>query len=176
MPTIPPPPTQLTAELVRSDGERTKVYMDGWMRRVELYFKTGQVSIVISRPDKGVIWSLTPQTKTFSQAKLPEHLERTFDPYTLWDWTEDGAEMIDGRRCRRFVGRYLAEMGSVGSAHEICFVDAETGVHRRVITYDKNGMMALTIDCLNAVVGPPPRAVFEMPEGYKRGYHRRKRC
>jgi hypothetical protein len=149
--------------------------MDGRMLRVERHLATGQVSIFISRPDKSVIWQLTPESKTYSQTKIPDNFERILDPYTLCDWTEDGAEIIDGRRCRRFVGRYLDALGPVGSAHEVCFVDSETGVRRRAVTYDKNGKLALTVDCLNAVVGPPPQTVFEMPEEYKRGYHKRKR-
>jgi hypothetical protein len=176
MPAIPPQPTQFAGEIVRSDGERSKVYVDGRMLRVERHLPAGQVSIIISRPDKRVIWALTPESKTYSQTKLPDNFERIIDPLTLCDWTEDGAEVIDGRRCRRFVGRYVEALGPAGSAHEICFVDAETGVRRRMITYDKNGKLALTVDCLNAVVGPPPRTVFEMPADYKRGYHRRARC
>jgi hypothetical protein len=124
---------------------------------------------------QGVIWSLTPESKTYSQTKFPDNYGRFLDPRTRCDWTEEGIEIIEGRRCRRFVGHYLDALGPVGSAHEICFIDAETGVHSRVVTYDKEGKLALTVDCLNAVVGPPPRSVFEMPEGYKRAYHKRKR-
>jgi hypothetical protein len=176
MPAIPPPPTQLIADLVRSDdGNRSRIYMDGWMRRIEVRDHNGQASIIITRPDKGLIWMLSPDTKTYQQSKLPKNFERAFDPYTVCDWTEDGIEIIDGRRCRRFVGRYLSTIGPVGLAHEFVFIDAKTGVHRRTVTYDKNGKLGITCDCLNATVGPPPPSVFEMPKGYKRGYHRRKR-
>jgi hypothetical protein len=175
MSTLPPLPARYSAEVVRSDGDRTILYVDGWMRRLEIYPKTGHPTIVISRPDKGVIWSFTPHAKTYSQAKLPRGLERAFDPDTLYDWTEDGTEMIDGRRCRRFVGRYREPSGPIGDAHEVCCVDSNTGMRRRVVSFDVNGDLALTIDYLNAKVGRPSLAVFEMPEGYKRGYHRRKR-
>jgi outer membrane lipoprotein-sorting protein len=175
MPILPPFPKSYTVEMVRSDGDRTMLYVDGWTRRLEMYPKTGQSTIVISRPDKRVIWSLCPETKTYSQAKLPAGLERAFDPDTLYDWSEDGAEMIDGRRCRRFIGIYREARGPIGDAHEVCFVDAKTGMRRRVVSYDVKGKQALTIDYLNSKVGPPRRDTFEMPEGYKRGYHRRKR-
>jgi hypothetical protein len=168
-------PTRYSAEIVRSDGGRTILYVDGWTRKLEMYPKTGRPSIVISRPDKGVIWSLTPDTKTYSQTKLPPELEHAFNPDTLCDWTEDGAEMIDGRKFRRFIGRYREASGPIGEAHEVCFVDAKNGMRRRMVTFNVNGERVLTIDCLNAKVGPPPREVFEMPEGYKRGYHRRTR-
>lgn len=48
-------------------------------------------------------------------------------------------------------------------------------MRRRMDSYDVKGELVATIDYLNAKVGPPPRQVFEMPLGYKRGYHRRKR-
>ena len=173
MPTLPPLPKSYTAEVVRSDGDRMILYVDGWMRRVELYPKSGGPSIVISRPDKHVTWSLSPETKTYSQAKMPDGMERAFDADTLYDWCEKGMEMIDGRRCRRFVGRYHEAVGPVGKAHEVCFVDAKTCMPRRVVTHDAKGEIALTIDCVNAKVGIPPRRVFELPEGYKRSYRRK---
>jgi uncharacterized protein (DUF2141 family) len=43
-----------------------------------------------------------------------------------------------------------------------------------LVSYDVKGKLALTIDYLKAKVGSPPAAVFEIPEGYKRSYHRRK--
>lgn len=172
---LPPFPESYTTEMVHSDGDRTLLYVDGWLRRLEMYPKGGRTSIIISRSDKRVIWSLTPDTKTYSQGKMPEGMERAFDPDTLYDWSEDGTETIDGRRCRRFVGRYRETGGRIGDAHEVCFVDAKTGMRRRVDSYDGKGKLVATIDYLNAKVGPPPRHVFEMPAGYKRSYHRRKR-
>jgi hypothetical protein len=83
--------------------------------------------------------------------------------------------MIDGRRCRRFIGIYREASGPLGDAHELYFIDAKTGMRRRVMTFDVKGKLVLTIDYLNAKIGPPPRDVFEIPQGYKRGYHRRRR-
>ncbi len=175
METLPPLPTRFTAELTRSDGERTILYIDGWMRRLDMHPKIGPPTIVISRPDKGVIWSLDPLNKTYSQAKLPNGLERAFNPDSLYEWTEDGARTIDGRRHRKFVGRYRAAQAPIGKAREVCYVDAATGMRRRVESYDTKGKLALTIEYLNAKLRKPSRAVFEMPAGYKRGYHRRRR-
>jgi hypothetical protein len=112
---------------------------------------------------------------TYSQAKMPDGMDRPFNPDTLYDWSEDGTEVIDGRRCRRFVGRYREARCPIGGAHEVCFVDAKTGMRRRADSYDEKGEFVARLEYLNAKVGPPPRHVFEMPEGYKRGYHKRKR-
>jgi outer membrane lipoprotein-sorting protein len=175
MHTLPPFPKRYTAEMVCSNGDRRMLYVDGLNMRMEEYPKTGDATILISRPDKHVIWSLSPNTKTYSQAKMPDGMERAFNPDTLYDWAEYGMETIDGRRCRRFVGRYKEARGPIGDAHEVCFVDAKTGMRRRMDSYDMKGKLVATIDYLNAKVGAPSWQVFEMPEGYKRGYHRRKR-
>src|SRR5262245_52783817 len=174
MPSIPPLPKQFSAEMICSDGDRTMIYVDNWTRRLDMYPKTSHPRIVINHPDKEVIWSLTPHTKTYSQSKLPRGLERAFDPDTLYDWREEGTEIIDGRIHRRFVGRYRQTRTPIGDAREVCFVDARTGMRRRVDSYDKRGKLVLTIDYRNAKVGRPPRKVFDMPAGYKRGYRRRK--
>lgn len=168
MPTLPPLPKSYSAEMARSDGDRSLLFVDGWTRRLEFYPKSGQPSIVISRADKRVIWSLSLETKTYSETKMPAGMERAFNPDTLYDWCEDGVEMIDGRMCRRFVGRHREASGPIGDAHEVCFVDADTGMRRRVLTFDVKGTLALTIDYLNAKVGAPSPDLFEMPEGYKR--------
>jgi hypothetical protein len=162
-------------EVVRSDGDRILLYVNGWMRRLDMYPKAGDPTIVISRPDKRVIWSLTPRNKTYSQAKLPSALDRVFNPDKLYNWNEDGIKTIDGRRHRRFVGRYSETRIPLGKAREECFIDATTGMRRRVDSYDEKGKLVSRIDYLNAKVGRPPRPVFNMPAGYKRGYHRRKR-
>jgi hypothetical protein len=175
MPTLPPLPKSYVVEVVRSNGDRAMLYVNGWMRRLDMHPKAGKPSIVISRPDKGVIWSLTPHSKTYSQAKLAGGLDCVFNPDKLYDWNENGATTIDGRRHRRFVGRYSETRIPLGKAREECFIDATTGMRRRVDSYDKKGNLVLRIDYLNAKVGRSPRPVFNMPTGYKRGYHRRKR-
>ena len=129
---------------------------------------TGEISILIGRPDKGVLWSLTPHNKTYSQKTLPKR-EPGFDD--IYDWTEDGSAVIDGRKCRRFVGRHRDTSVTV-DAHQVCFVDVKTGMHRRIVGYVK-GEAALTIDYLSSAVGPLPSRLFEMPKGYKRAYHHR---
>jgi outer membrane lipoprotein-sorting protein len=170
-------PKQFSEEAIRSDGGRTIAYLDGWKQRLEEWNATGPFRIVICRPDKGVIWSLDPGTKTYTRTKFPKNFGRLLKAATLLegiDWIIDGAEIVDGRRCRRFLGRYRNSDGPAGKAHQICLVDAKTGMRRRMVTFDKNGKKALTVDCVNAVVGPPPRKLFDMPEGYKRAYHRRR--
>jgi hypothetical protein len=147
------------------------MYVDGWMQRIEI---PHQHMVVISRPDRGVMWQLDTEARTYRQAKLPEHLEDAFNPDMLDDWTKEGTEKIDGRRYLRFVARSV-HPDRAHAIREVCFVDPKTHIRRRITTFDKSGKGVVTIDWLNVVVGPPPREVFNIPEGYKRAYHRRRR-
>ena len=175
MNTRPPHPKQYSAEIVRSDGERWWVYADGVKGRQETHFPDGRTKILISRPDKGVGWILSPETKTYSQFKFTESMVKSADRFieSLCDWTADGTEVIDGRCCLRFVGSYRSEMGRSGAAHEVQYIDAKTKMPRREVTFNLKGKKALTVDTLNVVLRRPPPKTFEIPPGYKRGYRKK---
>lgn len=171
-------PKHYSAKVVRSDGEPIQlVYADGRKGRQETHFGDGRTKILISRPDKGAIWALTPETKTYSQVKFTEDMVKKAARFiqSLYDWKADGAETIDGRRCLRFVGRYSPETGTSGAAHEVHYIDAKTHMPRRFMTFNLKGKKALTVDYLNVVLGPLPPELFEIPPGYKRGYCKRNR-
>jgi hypothetical protein len=172
MSNLPPLLKQFSAELTRSDErQRTRVYVNGETERIETILPSGEISeIIISRSDKGYMRCFDPLNKTYRQVKLPKNLDRAFNPDTLWDWTEDGFETIDKRKCRRFIGRAQASKGAASKAYELCFIDAKTGMRRRMAGYIDKGKPGVVIDYLNAKVGPPPHGIFEFPEGYKRAY------
>jgi hypothetical protein len=171
MPALPPLPRAYSVESVRSDdGERTRLYVDGWMERIEM---PDEHTIIITRPDLGVIWTLDTQARTYRQSKLPARLDEAFNPDMLDEWTQDGTEKIDGRSYLRFVGRSKnPDFG--GAISEVCFLDPKTHIRRRIVTFNKSGKCVLTIDSVNAVVGPPAHELFDMPEGYKKAYRSRR--
>jgi hypothetical protein len=141
------------------------VYVDGLRRRFDIRFANGTRSIVIHRPDKGIGWSLMPGCEVFYESPLASDVvESLHDPTTLLDWIQDGTEIIDGHECLRFVGHYTFP---AGTAYEVCYVDQISGVRRRMITYDKLGRQALTVDCRSVSLGPPEPSVFELPDGFR---------
>jgi hypothetical protein len=71
MPAVPSLPGQYSAETVEPNGDRILLYVDGVKERLELHPRTGQPVIKIRRPDKGVEWSVSLDTNTFSEVKLP---------------------------------------------------------------------------------------------------------
>ena len=158
MGTLPQRPKHYSAKVVRSDGEPIQfVYADGWKGRQETHFPDGRTKILISRPDKGVIWTLSPETKAYSQVKFTRDMVTKATRFieSLYDWRADGTETIGGRRCLRFVGTYRSEAGPPGAAHEVHYIDAKTHMARRFVTFNLKGKKALTVDYLNVLLGRP---------------------
>lgn len=157
-------PKQYSAEIVRSDGYRSRIFTDGVRQRVELHGATGIQSIVISRPDKGVAWSLMPGSTVFYETPFTQQVAQSvLDPSSLLDWQEEGTEQIDGAECVRYRGRYTRP---AGAAYELCFVERASGIRRRKVTFDKAGSERLTVDWRSVTLEPPDPAVFELPQGY----------
>ena len=160
--------------MVRSDErQRTMLYVGKGMERMDTILPNGEViDIMISWSVKGCMRWLDPLNKTYKQVKLPKNLNRRFNPDALYDWNEEGFATIDKRKCHKFVGRLKRLKGEVSKSYELCFIDVKTGMQRRRAGYGENGEAGVVMDYLNSKIGPPPRKLFEMPKGYKRGYWR----
>jgi hypothetical protein len=157
-------PKQYSAEIVRSDGDRSRVFTDGLRQRIEIYAAGAVQGIVISRPDKGVAWSFMAGSTLFHETPFTQQVAQSVvDPTSLLDWQEDGSEQIDGTECVRYRGRYRFP---AGAAYELCFIERATGMRRRSVTFDKTGAQRLTVDWRSVTFAPPDPAVFEVPQGY----------
>jgi hypothetical protein len=165
MKTIQPSPKQYSAETVCPNGERIVLHVHGVMERLELHRKTGPTRITIRRPDQGVEWSLSANANTCSEAALPSVSDPTplpaLEQLLAEEWTEDGTEMIAGRPCRRWVGRFREPQLGRGN-RTVCYVDAETGLRRREDHFDDRGELVGTT---NYSPDLPPASLFELPEG-----------
>ena len=160
---LPPHPEKYSAEIVRSDGLIKRVFVNEWMRRIE-----SGGTITIFRPDKEVIWFLKPTEKLYNERKMRvKTVERVLNPESLCDWTNAGTEAINGRECHKFVGKYKFSADKQ-EAYEICYVEVDSGIRRREVTFNKNGKQVLVVDSLNVQIGPPDSKVFEVPKDYKK--------
>jgi hypothetical protein len=172
MPTVQPLPKQYSAETFFPNGDRWVLHAHGVMERFEMFPKTGPALISIRRPDKGVEWSLSPDTNAYSETVVPPESE--FAPPPPLEWNDDGTEMIAGHQCWRFVGRYREALFRLNGeaankrqqARTVCYVDVQTGMRRREIHYDVNGELVATTDYWP---DSPPANLFELPEGWKPG-------
>jgi hypothetical protein len=170
MPNLPPLPGQYSVQTVESNGDRILLFVDGEKERLELHPRTRRPVIQIRRPDKGVEWSVSPDTNVFSEVKLPPadaELQSEIQSMLSMEgeWDEDGTELIDGHLCTRFVERSRHSPVGQPCGHTVCQVDVQTGMRRRDSHYAADGELVATVDY---VVGPPPPGVFELPEGCKK--------
>jgi hypothetical protein len=152
-------------EVSRSDGGGSKEYVDGGRRRLELYQRDGSITgLTIWRPDWGVCWTLVPGSRNFLEYSLAE-LEAMAEQASVLalDWTPEGAEVIGGLDCRRWVGRYREP---ARGAYEECFVEVATGLPVRHITYDMAGQKSVVWERQSLKLGSPDSAMFEIPDGY----------
>ena len=163
---LPQRPSCFSMEVSRSDGGGSKEYVDGGRRRLELYQRDGFLTgLTIWRPDKGVYWTLVPGSRVFHECSLAELEAMAGEQASdfILDWTPEGAEVIGGLDCLRWVGRYRK---AARGAYEECFVEVATGLPVRHITYDMLGQRSVVWERQSLKLGSPDPAVFEIPEGY----------
>lgn len=158
-----PLPRQYSAEIVRSDGDAGRVFVDGLLRRTEATVN-GTTSIAISRPDLCCLYMLFPDTKSYMASPLTDDflsVVETDDVGEQWEFVRD--DLLDGETVKCFHAYLPGQL----RPYEVVYVQPETGIRVRAVTYNQNGDEVLTIETRNVVIGPPPKEVFEIPEGYE---------
>ena len=158
---LPELPAEYSASLVRSDSDRTRIFLCSDRRRVETEFENGQCHIVIARGDLGVAWVWQNSDPWLETPLDWRAVSAVADPSLALSWRMVGVAEIEGQPCRQFVGT-LDESGD--HIEQECFVLAN-GIRRRTVTYCTDGTIGIVIDCLDAMVGQPPLEVFELPAG-----------
>jgi outer membrane lipoprotein-sorting protein len=157
-----PVPRQYTSEIIRSDGDHIKVYMDLNRRRSEQ--TVGDMTrITIWRSDLGVMYGIDCNCRTYQKYRITPDMEAvvTTDVEDDVEWelvtTEPlGPHTVDvydiypkGKKLRR----------------ARIWVDNKTHIRWKEVTYNEFGDEVLTIEARNVEVGPPPDSVFELPPG-----------
>lgn len=157
---LPALPTEYSCSIVRSDGDRSRIFLRSDRRRVEIDFTNGHRHIVIARGDLGIGWvwqNVDPWLETPMDWQL---ISGDVDPSSALIWKEVGPVPIDGESCIRFQG--FAD-GGRGAMQEECFV-LPSSIRRRTITYRTDGGVGIVLDCLDVVLGAPALELFELPE------------
>jgi hypothetical protein len=158
-----PLPDQYSAEIVRSDGESARVFIDGEMRRTEALV-AGARNIVIARPDLGEIYTILPDRGAYMRSRLnQEMLSLLREGEEDEEWEFIGDEALNGEPVRK----YRAYVAGSPSPDRIVFIQPHTGIRLRTVTLNRNGAEVLTVDTRNVVIGAPPKALFEVPGGLK---------
>jgi hypothetical protein len=133
--------------------------------------KGSRPSLVISRPDLGVIWHVDPERRTYREMPLPSMGEWPVDPAVEGSWELIGDETIDGVICDMYqvsIPVPRAPPDPTAVSIETIYVDRQTGMRRRVVTHSADGDPALVLDYQDALVAPPAATWFCLPPGLRR--------
>ena len=160
-----PLPLQYSAEIVRSDGERGKVYLDGGKRRAELTVN-GVTQMTIWRPDLGEFYAINLEAQTYAS-----HTITAKDDAIMSADIEDDVEWEYVATER--LGEHTVDVYDVFARDSVdrqarIYVDREAHIRWKEVTFNKLGKEALTIERQNVEIGPPPASIFELPSGLRR--------
>ena len=159
-----PLPRQYSAEIVRSDGDTGRVFVDGMMCRTQANVDGRMTNIVISRSDRSCLYTIFPDTNAYMTSPLTDEMLSIVESEGMdEEWEFVGDETLDGVTVKRF----NAFLPGQSHPHCVLYVHPETGIRVRTVTFNRNGDEVLTIETRNVEIGPPPKELFEIPEGMK---------
>jgi hypothetical protein len=157
-------PPQYSRDIVRSDGDAITGYVDGTKRRVDQTV-AGMTTIIISRPDLGVMYRIEANTQTYSTIPITRAMEAVAgkDVEENQEWEHVTTEPFGSRVVDVF------DVFLIGETHRRSrlYVDRETHIRWKEVTFNKLGKEVLVIEAKNVRVGPPPASVFELPAGLR---------
>jgi len=134
------------------------------IRTSPLSRKPGADEVAIFRHDKGVVWTLYPDTRRYTETPLSEEDWRS--ELTMTDLpvarTVVGPETVDGMRCTRL--RYVLETrvaGAVYRSTNAVWTSDILGLPVKTIGRNGSGMMLRSVR-----IEPQAAEFFEIPPGY----------
>jgi hypothetical protein len=160
-----PLPVQYSAEIIRSDGNISKVYLDGTKRRVEQTIN-GVTRISIWRPDLGEVYGIEWDAQTYTSHTITTERITTLcaDVEEDVEWEYVATEPFGSRTVE--VYDIFTERTERRRAR--VYVDSETHIRWKEVTFNKLGREVMTIETKNVAIGPPPSSVFELPPGLRK--------
>lgn len=159
-----PLPLQYSAEIIRSDGDRGRVYIDHKKRRTEQTVG-GMTTMTIWRSDLGKCYGIECDTQVYDMTPITPEMEATasVDVEDDVEWEHVGTEKLGSRTVDVF------DVFAKGTARcrSRVYVDVKTHIRWKTVTFNKLGKQVLIVETKNAVMGPPPASVFELPSGLR---------
>jgi outer membrane lipoprotein-sorting protein len=157
-----PLPLQYSAEIVRSDGDKSKIYTDGRKSSTEQTV-SGMTTISIWRPDLGKMYGIEVDTKIYTTHSITPEMEAiaAVDIEDDIEWEYVATELFSSHTVD------IYDVFGKGESHRRAriYVDKETHIRWKTVTFNQFGKEVLTIETKNVEIGPPPASVFELPSG-----------
>ena len=143
-----------------------KVYVKGAKQRTEMEMM-GNKQITIVRPDKGVVWVVMPQTKSYMEVTIPKQASTTAstDPEALLKSRPDakklGTATVNGLACTKY--QVVQKEQNVTAT-----VWISTKLKHQIKSEAKTPMGQMSEELKNIKQTRQPDALFEIPKGYKK--------
>ncbi len=135
-----------------------KIFVQGELTRTEMN-QNGRTITVISRPDKGLAWSLMPQAKTYMEMPMDQDKEDHYSDNLVKEMKKRGKkvgrETVNGVACDKYE---FTEEGRKTT----CWIGVKEELPVRINTGDSE------INYRNIKVARQPKHLFRPPAGYRK--------
>jgi hypothetical protein len=164
------PTVSYSADQTMESAEGTTtgmIYVTPTMERREMGMQ-GEQTIVITRRDKNVVWTLMPSEQMYMESK-PGSSNRSDDMnnYTVDESTPVGHEVVNGISCEKtkiiMTGKDGTKMGGFWWISKEGIV-----IKMDMIAKDKGGKMRMKSELTNLKIGKQNPHLFEIPPGYSK--------
>ncbi len=163
---------EFSADMVQideyGDAETVRTYIKGDLRRDEIIDDGEIEGWTIFRPDKGVVWNVSPDDEMYIEIPLNiggddivqkvEQLEESTTRKPL------GTETVNGYECEKVHYQYQA--GSKGGF--VVWHSKELNYPVRIVQKDLKGKTTQTTEIRNIDTDTVPVSKFEIPAGYEK--------
>ncbi|MHB1455804.1 MAG: DUF4412 domain-containing protein [Armatimonadota bacterium] len=142
-----------------------RIYVKGVLQRQEVSTKAGK-HIVIMRPDKGVIWTLMPDKKTYMEQptakidiKSVPSIESSMKK--LGNFKKNGIAKVAGYDCVKYTYK-----DSKRQMTGTVYISSRLQQQLKADTQTRMGKMSYLLS--NIKEGKQPTSLFDIPKGYKK--------
>jgi hypothetical protein len=143
-----------------------KIYIKNGKKRIEMT-SNGSPSVMIIRPDKKVIWMISPETKTYRAVPMRNRKRSMISD--VWDSNEKserkfvGKETVDGHPTKKYQVIEIID----GKKKPSGYLWEATDMHNFLIKHQTEDGKRTTL-CKNIKRGGVADSLFNLPAGYKK--------
>jgi hypothetical protein len=161
---LPPEPNEYIAEIQRSDGKNSKVFLSQDKRRIDSEINH-QRKITLYREDLGKVYEIFPDEKAYIVFKIPREILGNLENQNLETYLLDlGIEEINGVLCSKITRIDIKTKKRI----ENIWIQPESGLRHKIETLNLNEGVGLSIVKKYLLVGRPDESVFEIPMGFRK--------
>lgn len=142
----------------------SKVYRSGQKERKEM-----DGSIIISRPDKKVVWMLMPESKTYMESKITDGKKDGKDERMDIKMETEvmGEETIKGMKTTKRKAVFTASDGSKFGGFSWVTKEGIV-VKQHIVAKTGEDKLHMKIELKNLKIGKQDPKLFEIPDGYQK--------